>query len=104
MGLRQQQQAGRIFQTIGIIQLAIHLCAYLAAFIKLIMIDGGGYYDTGVIAFIGMTAVSMPLFAIGWWLWQRSFKLSRINRLWGYLFKAIGLIWSMIMVKLSYFT
>ncbi len=100
---RQKNSAGKILQRIAIVQLAIHLGAYLAAFIKLIMIEGGGYYDIGAIAFIGMTIVSMPLFAIGWWLFQRSFKLSNRQRLWGYLFEAIGLIWSIVMVKVSYF-
>ena len=100
---QQQRAAGRVFQAISILQIVIHLCAYLAAFIKLIMIEGGGYYDIGVIYFIGMTMISMPLFAIGWWLFQRSFKLSSSKRWWGYLFNPIVLIWSVLMVKVSYF-
>ncbi len=101
--LIQERNAGKIFQTIAILQIVIHLCAYLAVFIKLIMIEGGGYYDISAIVFIGMTLVSMPLFATGWWLFQRSFKLSKNKRSWGYLFDAIVSIWSISIVKVSYF-
>lgn len=102
--ISQERNAGKIFQTIAIVQIVIHLCAYLAVFIKLIMIEGGGYYDIGVIIFIAITLVSMPLFSIGWWLFQRSFKLSKNKRLWGYLFDAIVAIWSIFIIKVSYFT
>jgi hypothetical protein len=101
--LQQQRKAKQVFQVLAIGQIIVHLGAYLAAFIKLIMIEGGGYYDAGVIIFIGMTIVSMPLFAIGWWLFQRSFKLSKKHRLWGYIFDAIVAIWSIFLVKVSYF-
>ncbi len=99
---RQQRKAGRVFRKISIVQITIHLGAYLAAFIKLIMIEGGGYYDIGVIYFIVMTIISMPLFAIGWRFLQRSFKLSPRHRFWGYCFHLVVSIWSIVMVKISY--
>jgi hypothetical protein len=95
--------ADRLFRTISLVQICIHLGAYLAAFVKLILIEAGGYYDTGVIGFLGITLVFMPLFALEWRLIQRSLKLSKSSRVWGYCLNlAIG-IWSIWLVKFSYF-
>jgi hypothetical protein len=101
--LIQKLAAGKLFRIISLGQIGIHLCAYIAAFVKLIMIEAGGYYDTGVIIFIGITLLSMPLFAIALWLLKHSFKISKSKRVWGYLFHTLVLIWSMAIVKISYF-
>ncbi|WP_310484368.1 hypothetical protein [Chamaesiphon sp. VAR_48_metabat_403] len=95
----------RLFRTISIVQICIHLCAYLAAFVKLILIEAGGYYDTGVMSFLGIALVSMPLFAIALWLIQNSAKLSDRIRVRGYCFYLGVCIWSIwIIIKVGYLT
>jgi hypothetical protein len=101
--LIQKLAAGKLFRTVSFVQSFIHLCAYIASFIKLIMIEAGGYYDIGVLMFIGITLLSMPLFAISWWLVQQSLKISKQKRFWGYCFNLIPLIWSILIIKVSYF-
>jgi ABC-type dipeptide/oligopeptide/nickel transport system permease component len=100
--LIQQLAAGKLFRMVSVIQLGIHLAAYIAAFIGLIIIKAGGYYDTEIIRFIGLTLVSMPLFAIGLWLLQRSLKLSQRQRWWGYCFHLVVSLWSITIVKIGY--
>jgi hypothetical protein len=100
--LLQQLTAGKLFGIILLSQFAIHLCAYLAAFLKLIMIEAGGYYDTGVIAFIGITIGSMPLFAIAMWLIKHSESISNRIKSWSYFIHTITLIWSLFVIKVSY--
>jgi hypothetical protein len=88
---------------LSLVQICIHLCAYLAAFIKLILIEAGGYYDTGVMSFIGITLVSMPLFAISLWLIQNSTKLSERIRTRGYSFYLGVCTWSIwVVIKVGY--
>jgi hypothetical protein len=101
--LIQKLAAGKLFRSISFIQLAIHLGAYLAAFIKLIIIEAGGYYDVSIIRFLLITLISMPLFAIGWKLVQSSLKLSKQQRFWGYCFEISNLMWSISIVAISYF-
>jgi hypothetical protein len=101
--LIQKLAAGKLFRLISIGQSFIHLCTYISSFIKLIMIEAGGYYDVGVMIFIGITILSMPLFAISWWLIQQSLKISKKKRLWGYCFQLIPLIWSVFIIKIIYF-
>ena len=95
--------AGKLFRVIVIGQGGIHLCAYLASFIKLISIEGGGYYNREILLFIGITIVSMPLFLITKWLIEHSLKISRKKRSIGYYFCAAAIAWSMVVVKISYF-
>jgi hypothetical protein len=94
----------RLFRTISIVQICIHLCAYLATFVKLILIEAGGYYDAGVMNFLGITLVSMPLLAIALWTIQNSAKLSRRLKVWGYCFYLGVCLWSIWMIKVSYFS
>ena len=94
----------RLFRTISIVQICIHLSAYLATFVKLILIEAGGYYDTGVMNFLGITLGSMPLFAIALWLIKNSAKLSDSVRVRGYYFYLGVCIWSIWIIKVSYFT
>ncbi|MCY7337959.1 MAG: hypothetical protein LH613_17395 [Chamaesiphon sp.] len=101
--LIQKLAAGKLFRIVVLAQFCIHLCAYIASFIKLITIEAGGYYDVGVWAFIGITSGSMPLFAIGAWLIRHSLKISKNQRFWGYCFQIVVLIWNIWIVKLSYF-
>jgi ABC-type tungstate transport system substrate-binding protein len=100
--LIQQLAAGKLFRLVSAIQIGIHLSAYIATFIALIIIKAGGYYDTEILRFIGLTLISMPLFAIGLWLFNHSFKLSRRQRSWGYCFHLVVSIWSIAIVKTSY--
>jgi hypothetical protein len=93
----------RLFRKTSLVQLCIHLCAYLASFVKLILIDAGGYYDVGVWAFIGITLGTMPLFAIEWRLIQHSLRLSSPQRAWGYLLNFGICLWSVWIIKVSYF-
>ena len=95
--------AGKLFNIISVAQVAIHLCAYIAAFIKLIMIEAGGYYDIGVVIFLAMTMISMPLFAIELWLIRHSGKISKRQKLWGYVTHFLTFVWSLSIVKISYF-
>jgi hypothetical protein len=95
--------ADRLFRTISLAQICIHLCAYLAAFVKLILIEAGGYYDTGVISFLGITLVFIPVFTIEWRLIQRSLTLSKSSRVWGYCLNVAVGIWSIWIVKSTYF-
>ena len=101
--LIQKLATGKLFRIVALAQFCIHLCAYIASFVKLITIEAGGYYDVSVWAFIGITSGSMPLFAIGTWLIRHSLKISKKQRFWGYCFEIIVLIWSTSIVKLSYF-
>jgi hypothetical protein len=101
--LIQKLATGRLFRLVSFVQASIHLCAYLAAFIELILIEAGGYHDVSIIRFLGITLVSMPLFAIGWRLIQFSLKLSKRQRFWGYCFHLMNLLWSIAIVKLGYF-
>jgi hypothetical protein len=101
--LIQKLAAGRLFRLVSFVQAGIHLCVYVAAFIELIMIEAGGYHDASIIRFLGITLVSMPLFAIAWRLIQFSLKLSKQQRFWGYCFHLLNSIWSIAIVKISYF-
>ena len=99
----QKLATGKLFSIISVAQAAVHLCAYIAAFVKLIMIEAGGYYDIGVIIFLGMTIISMPLFAIELWLIRHSLKISNRQKFWGYVTHALTFVWSLSIVKISYF-
>ena len=101
--LVEKLAAGKLFRIVSFLQIFIHLCAYIASFVKLIMIEAGGYYDIGVMIFIGITIVSMPLFVISWWLIQQSLKISKSKRFWGYCFQIFPLLWSIFIIKVSYF-
>jgi ABC-type tungstate transport system substrate-binding protein len=100
--LIQQLADGKLFRIISAIQIGIHLAAYIAAFIGLIIIKAGGYYDTEILRFIGVTLVSMPLFAIGLWLFNHGVKFSRKQRMRGYCFHLIACLWSIAIVKIGY--
>ncbi len=99
--LLQKLAAGKLFRIVSIAQILIHFCAYIASFVNLIMIEAGGYYDVGVITFIGITLLSMPLFAISWWLIQHSLKIPRKQRFWGYFIHTLTFFWSIWIVKVS---
>jgi hypothetical protein len=99
----QQLAAGNSVGAVSLSQFLIHLCAYIAAFLKLIIIEAGGYYDTGVIAFIGITIGSMPLFAIALWLIKYSENISSRVKSWSYFIHALTLMWSLFVIKVSYF-
>ncbi len=101
--LVQQFAAGKLFRIAAIAQGAVHLCAYIASFVKLISIEGGGYYNREILLFIGITIVSMPLFLITKWLIEHSLKISKRKRLTGYFFDSSVVIWSVFIVKVSYF-
>jgi hypothetical protein len=101
--LVQKFAAGKLFRIVAIVQGVIHLCAYLAVFIKLISIEGGGYYNSGVLLFIGITMISMPLFLVTKWLIERSLKISKRRRFTGYCFAAAVSIWSIFIIKISYY-
>jgi hypothetical protein len=94
--------AGRLFRRVSIAQIIIHLFVYIASFIKLIIIEAGGYYDTKILLFIGMTAISMPLFGISGWLVRHSLKISPPKRFWGYCFHLAVLGWSISIAAVSY--
>jgi hypothetical protein len=98
----QKLAAGKLFRTVAQVQSGIHLCTYISAFVKLIMIEAGGYYNTSVIAFMGITLGSMPLFAIALWLIQHSLKISKRKRFWGYFIQIITLCWSISIIKFTY--
>ena len=100
--LFQKFAAGKLFRIVSIAQVGIHLCAYIASFIKLIMIEAGGYYNSGVLLFLGITLLSMPLFIINRWLIDRSLKISKRKRSIGYCFHIAVSIWSILIVKISY--
>jgi hypothetical protein len=95
--------ANKLFRKVSLAQLCIHLCAYIASFIKLIIIEAGGYYDVSILAFLGITTGAMPLFAIAWWLIQHSLKLAQSGRTWGYCFNGGVCLWCIWIVKISYF-
>ena len=101
--LVQKFAAGKLFRMAAIAQGAIHLCAYIASFIKLISIEGGGYYNREILLFIGITIVSMPLFLITKWLIEHSLKISKSKRFIGYCFELAILLWSTFIVKISYY-
>jgi hypothetical protein len=101
--LVQKFAAGKLFRIAAIVQGAIHLCAYIASFIKLISIEGGGYYNREILIFIGITIVSMPLFIITKWLIEYSLKISRRKRSIGFLLCLAVVVWSVFIVKISYF-
>jgi hypothetical protein len=94
--------AGKLFRIAAIVQGAFHLCAYLASFIKLISIEGGGYYNREILLFLGITIISMPLFLITKWLIEHSLKISSRKRLIGYFFDVAVIIWSLFIIKLSF--
>jgi hypothetical protein len=101
--LIQKLAAGKLFRLVSSIQIGIHLCAYIASFVNLIIIEAGGYYDSGVIIFIGITLLSMPLFAIAYWLIQNSLKISPKERFRGYWFNSIAMLWCLVIIKVTYF-
>jgi nitric oxide reductase large subunit len=100
--LLKKLAAGKFFRRVTIGQLIIHLFTYIATFIKLIIIEAGGYYDTKILLFIGMTAISMPLFWISGWLVQHSWKISPQQRFRGYCVHLAVFGWSMAIVTVSY--
>jgi hypothetical protein len=100
--LVQQFAAGKLFRIAAIAQGAVHLCAYVASFIKLISIEGGGYYNREILLFIGITIVSMPLFLVTKWLIEHSLKVSKRKRLIGYCCDFAIILWSISIVKISY--
>jgi hypothetical protein len=102
--LVQKFAAGKLFRIVTIGQGCVHLCGYIAAFVKLISIEGGGYYNSGVLLFVGITMVSMPLFLITKWLIERSLKISKRRRFTGYWFDLAVAIWSIFIIKISYYT
>jgi hypothetical protein len=95
--------AGKLFRQVSVVQGIVHLCAYFASFVKLISIEGGGYYNREILLFIGITIVSMPLFLITKWLIEHSLKTSKQKRLIGYFFHTFIIAWSTLIVKVSYF-
>ena len=101
--LVQKFAAGKLFRIAAIAQGAIHLCAYIASFIKLISIEGGGYYNREILLFIGITIVSMPLFLVTKWLIEHSLKISKKRRIVGYCFDLMIILWSISIVKISYY-
>jgi hypothetical protein len=101
--LVQKFAAGKLFRIAAIVQGAIHLCAYIASFIKLISIEGGGYYNREILLFIGITIISMPLFIITKWLIEHSLRISKRRRLIGYCVDLAIILWSLSIVKVSYF-
>jgi hypothetical protein len=98
----QQFAAGKLFRLVAILQTGIHLCSYMASFIKLIAIEGGGYYNAAILLFISITMLSMPLFLVSYWLIERSLRISKQARLNGYFFHIAVLIWSIFIVNKSY--
>jgi hypothetical protein len=100
--LLEKLAAGKLFRRISIVQIITHLSTYIAAFIKLIIIEAGGYYDTKILLFIGMTAISMPLFWISGCLIRDSLKISNQQRFWRYCFHLAGFGWSLSIVAVSY--
>jgi hypothetical protein len=100
--LIQQLAAGKLFRLISAIQIGIHLSAYIATFVGLIIIKAGGYYDTEIFRFLVITLGSMPLFAIGLWLFNHGVKFDRKQRIRGYYFQLFVLLWSLAIVKTSY--
>lgn len=102
--LVQKFAAGKLFRIVTVSQGIIHLCTYLATFVKLISIEGGGYYNREILLFIGITIISMPLFLITKWLIEHSLKISRKKRSIGYYFCVAAIAWSVLIVKISYFS
>jgi hypothetical protein len=100
--LVQKFAAGKLFRIAVITQGAIHLGAYIASFIKLISIEGGGYYNREILLFIGITIISMPLFLVTKWLIEHSLKISKKKRLIGYYFCLVTIAWSLVIIKISY--
>jgi hypothetical protein len=100
--LLEKLAAGRLFRRASIAQIMIHMSTYIASFIKLIIIEAGGYFDTKILLFIGMTAISMPLFWISGWLVQHSLKIYQQQRFWGYCFHLAVFGWSISIVAVSY--
>ncbi len=102
--LLEKLAAGRLFRRVSIVQIIIHLFAYIASFIKLIIVEAGGYFDTKILLFIGMTAIAMPLFWMSGWLVQHSLKISQQRRFWGYCFYLAVFGWSISIAAVSYLT
>jgi hypothetical protein len=98
----QKLVAGKLFRRVSIAQMMIHMSTYIASFIKLIIVEAGGYYDTKILLFIGMTAIAMPLFWRSGWLVQHSLKISQHQRFWGYCFHLAVFGWSISIVAVSY--
>jgi hypothetical protein len=101
--LLQKFAAGKLFRIVSTIQIWIHLCVYIASFVKLIMIEAGGYYNSTILLFGGITILSMPLFIINKWLIDRSLKISKQKRFIGYCFHLTSSIWTFFIVKISYY-
>jgi hypothetical protein len=102
--LIQQLAAGKLFRLVSLSQFCVHVCVYIASFVKLIIIEAGGYYDVSILAFIGITLGSMPLLTIALWLIQHSLKISRPQRVLGYCFHLSVCLWAVWIVKVSYFS
>jgi hypothetical protein len=100
--LLEKLASGKLFRRVTIGQIIIHLSTYIATFIKLIIIEAGGYYDTKILLFIGMTAISMPLFWISGWLVRYSLKISQRKRFWGYCVHLAVFGWSLSIASVSY--
>jgi hypothetical protein len=100
--LVQKFAAGKLFRIVAIAQGAVHLCAYLASFVKLISIEGGGYYNREILLFLGITIISMPLFLVTKWLIEHSLKIPKRKRLIGYCVDLAVILWSISIVKISY--
>jgi amino acid permease len=100
--LLEKLAAGKLFRRVSIAQIIIHLFAYIASFVKLIIVEAGGYYDTKILLFIGMTAIAMPLFWMSGWLVQHSLKISPQKRFWGYCFHLAVFGWSISIAAVSY--
>jgi hypothetical protein len=101
--LVQKFAAGKLFRIVAVGQGSVHLCAYIASFIKLISIEGGGYYNHEILLFIGITIVSMPLFLITKFLIEHSLKISKRKRFIGYCFQLSVFLWSIFIIKISYY-
>uniref|UniRef100_B8HSN2 Uncharacterized protein n=1 Tax=Cyanothece sp. (strain PCC 7425 / ATCC 29141) TaxID=395961 RepID=B8HSN2_CYAP4 len=101
--VKDKRQANQTFQLLSILQIVGHLIAYVMAFVKLILIEKGGYYNIGTIVFVGMSIVSLPLMVITILLLKFGFKLSITGRRWGYVLHVLVLVWSLFMVYVCYF-
>ncbi|KAF3887930.1 MULTISPECIES: hypothetical protein [Nostocales] len=101
--VNSQKTARQVFAIISYLQFSIHLIAYFASFMKLIIIEGGGYYNFRILVFIGISIISILLFLASILLIKRSIRLSIKRLVWAYFFHAIVLAWSLFIVKVSYF-
>jgi hypothetical protein len=97
-----QRQINRDFQIFSFFQIFWHLIAYGIAFIRLLLINAGGYMGIGKVVFIGMSIVSLPLIILSVLLARFSFKLSKKKIVLGYCFHGIVFAWSIFIVYVSY--